>query len=90
MNAQDYMVEGSDYLVSLTKLVGDDIADVMGYVTYEFGDATFKLSQVVFKDGTTVWVGGEHDCAYLEYGKDAPKNLGTETLEALWPMEDDE
>lgn len=53
-------------MVSLSKLVGQEIKDVRGYVTTEFGEPVFKVSRIVLADGRMFYVGGEHDIAYLE------------------------
>lgn len=63
--AQDYFVDGSDYLLSLSKLTGRKIKDVSGYITREFGDPTFKVNKIIFDDGYEQYVEGEHDLPYL-------------------------
>jgi hypothetical protein len=62
INLSDVMVGNS---MSLRKLVGSEIVDVTGYVSGEFPDPVFKVSTIVFANGTHVWVEGEHDIAYL-------------------------
>jgi len=42
----------------------------------------FKVSQIVFEDGTTVYVEGEHDVAYIP-SDEKLKNMDEETLERL-------
>jgi len=78
-------VEGSDYLISLVKLIGKQIKDIEGSLTSEFGGATCELHSVVFKDGTKLSVEGEHDCPYLTlYSSRAEQpNFDEETLERL-------
>lgn len=51
---------------SLVKLAGKKIKDIYGYISTEFGNPDFQLSKIVFEDGTTSYVGGEHDHPYLE------------------------
>lgn len=51
--------------LSLNKLMGKNVVDIEGYVSTEFGEPTFKISQVIFDDGTSVWAEGEHDMPYL-------------------------
>ena len=66
MQAQDVMVDGSTYLVSLSKITGLKIADIQGIITNPFDvGATFQLCHVVLDDGTKIDVEGEHDFPYL-------------------------
>lgn len=51
--------------ISLAKLAGKAVVDLQGYISREFGDPTFKISKVIFADGTDSWVEGEHDHPYL-------------------------
>ena len=60
-----YLVDGSDYLLSYSKMTGKKVRDIEGYVTDEFGDCTFKLCTIVFEDGSSQSVEGEHDLPYL-------------------------
>jgi hypothetical protein len=83
-NLEDLAVEGSTYLISLTKLTGQRIVDIHGYLTSEYGEAAFKLCDVVLENGSVVSVEGEHDLPYLSYVKGDPVNLDTETLNALY------
>lgn len=54
-----------DYETSLTEMSGKVVADVVGYRCDEFGEPTFKLTRVLFTDGTHVDIEGEHDFPYL-------------------------
>lgn len=60
--------------MKLSELAGKKVMDIDGYVTSEFGHdiLVFKISKVVFEDGSTVWAEGEHDIAYLP-GEDFDK-----------------
>lgn len=49
----------------LAGIIGSKVAHVEGYMSREFGDATFKLTRVVFEDGRAVDVEGEHDMPYI-------------------------
>ena len=74
----------TDYRISLSKLIGKEVQDVVGYLSQEFGDVSFKLIKVIFADGSEMGVEGEHDHPYLvSYGKDDQPNFDDETLEAL-------
>ena len=63
---EKYLADGSDYEMSLKKM-GLNIADILGYVSHEFGEDTpvFKITDIVLADGTTIGVEGEHDIPYL-------------------------
>ena len=61
-NLDDYKI---DSRIDLAKLVGKKITNISGYITTEFGDPTFQLSQIIFEDGTFLWAEGEHDLPYL-------------------------
>ncbi len=58
-------VEGSNYLISLKKLLALDVVDIHGYIANEFGEPTFKPVKILFSDGSTIDVEGEHDFPYL-------------------------
>lgn len=81
-----------DYLLSLAKLTGKSIKDVHGYLSREFGFASFKVCDIVFEDGTELGVGGEHDFPYIEnpYPDSSPPNLDEDTLERLYIEINDE
>jgi hypothetical protein len=55
-----------DYEVSLSTLAGRKIVDLAGYRCDEFGDPTFKLTRVLFEDGTAFDIEGEHDFPYID------------------------
>lgn len=80
-----------DYTVSLTKLMGVPIKDILVSLSSEYGDVTLKLSQVVLEDGRTFFCEGEHDHPYLS---DYARILDTDELEAMFreenPDEDEE
>lgn len=78
---KEVLIDGSTFYVSFSKLVGQEIKEITGYITKEFGDATFKLSKIVMADGTSYYVEGEHDMPYLTEG--TAKFDGPE-LEALY------
>lgn len=54
-----HLVKGSDYLISLSSIVGKKVVDVHGYVTTRFGMLNFKLVAVVFSDGTMEGIDGD-------------------------------
>ncbi len=72
---------------SLTKLVGKKIADITGYPSDPFGGSpVFKLFQIIFEDGTSVFTEGEHDVPYISDNE--IHNLDEETLQSF--IEEDE
>lgn len=90
LNIDDLAAEGSTYLISLTKLTKQPIVDIQGYLSDDYGDASFKLCHVVFADGTKIDVDGEHDFPYLSSYEADALNLDIDTLNALfeqgeWP-----
>lgn len=65
---EKYRVEGDDFWVSLNAATGKKIKDIVGYFSNPYGGGvSFGLSQIIFDDGTKVWVEGEHDWASI-YG----------------------
>lgn len=85
----DVRPEGSSYGISLTKLAGVPIADVIGYISNEFGEPVFKVTKILFEDGTTTHVDGEHDIAYLSaFGENAPPSLVDETISDLYRQQE--
>jgi hypothetical protein len=80
---KDFLHGDSDTFFSLSKLVGKKIADITGYPTDPFGGTpVFKLHQIVFEDGTTVYAEGEHDVPYIPSDEEL-KNMDESTLKAL-------
>jgi hypothetical protein len=80
---KDFLYSEGDWRLSLSKLVGKKVVDVIGYPSDPFGAGPiFKVSQIVFEDGTTVYVEGEHDVAYIP-SDEKLKNMDEETLERL-------
>jgi len=76
--------DDTGYRISLSKLIGKEVQDIVGYLSQEFGEVLFKLTKVVLADGSEMGVEGEHDFPYLvSYGKDSQPNFDDETLEAL-------
>ena len=83
----DVTAEGSTYEISIVKLIGKPISDIVGYLTNEFGDATFQMCRVVFEDGTDLWCEGEHDLPYLTNSSTKQPNFDDETLKAIYEQE---
>lgn len=56
-----------DFEQSLTLTLGKKIKDIYGYVSAEFGEDTlvFKITRIIFEDGTDEQVEGEHDFPYI-------------------------
>jgi hypothetical protein len=80
-------VEGSSYLQSLLKLVGDKkVADILGYISDAYGGGpAFKLAYIVFEDGSKMGVEGEHDYPYATmFSKWPQPNYDEETLQRLY------
>jgi hypothetical protein len=84
---KDVLADGSTYEISLKKLSGLEVVDVLGYISNEFGQPTFKLTNVVLSNGCRIGVEGEHDFPYLtpHYRDElVPAGLQEETLQALY------
>lgn len=62
---KDYQHADSDYLLSYTKLCGKKIKDIVGYVSTEYDEPTFKITKLILEDGTEQHIEGEHDFPYL-------------------------
>jgi len=63
---KDFLFNETENLyLSYQKLSGKKIKDIVGYVSTELGDVAFKLSKVIFEDGTEQYVEGEHDFPYM-------------------------
>jgi hypothetical protein len=85
---KQHLAPGSDYLLSLSSVVGKSVKDVHGYVSHQFGEPVFKVSKVVFDDDTEETLGGEHDIAYID-SENHPE-LGDDKLNAIEPEEGDD
>ena len=86
----DVLIDGSDYEISLTKLVGKHIKDIGGYISQCVdGDLVFKLTELTFEDDTKLWFEGEHDFPYLDELNRCPQpNFNIETFETLYAEEE--
>lgn len=85
VNLDDVRVEGSDYLLSLSKIAGKKVVDVTGYISREYDEPTFKISRLVLEDGRELMVEGEHDFPYV-----ADDVGGDGVLEDLYNQDNDE
>lgn len=65
MEKQKYNSDIDKRYISLAKVKGSAIKEVVGYISTEFGDPCFKLSRIYFEDGTDCWCEGEHDMPYV-------------------------
>lgn len=89
-------VQVDDYFISLSKLTGKNIKDVICHLSKEFGeDITVVVFRLVFEDGSIMGFEGEHDLPYLtEYRTQKQPNFDDETLSNLYKEiegeEDDE
>lgn len=74
--------------ISLSKLTGKQIKDIIGHVSMEFDEPTFQLFQIILEDNTIFWCEGEHDMPYLTdgYGDNAAK-FNSEELQSLYDEE---
>lgn len=54
-----------DYEIDLERITDSPIVRIVGYVSREFGDPTFKMTRVITADGQSFHAEGEHDIAYL-------------------------
>jgi len=92
MNIKDLAVDGSNYEISLFKLIGKRAVDVRGYLIDDFGDPSFKITKIELEDGAFMGVEGEHDLPYLvTWGGDVQPNFDVDTLYELYDQssEDD-
>lgn len=87
---KDVAMEGSSYLIGLTKIVDKGIKEVVWYLSTEYDDPVFELSQIIFDDGSILGCEGEHDFPYLvTYGKSTPKNYNDEILSNIYKTDPD-
>jgi len=88
ITAKDIKLNGGTYEDSLSLLAGKQIKDVAGYISAAFGRHTlvFKISYILFEDGSKLYVEGEHDIPYItsEYNDERFPNLTDEALTRLW------
>lgn len=56
-----------DHELGLSAILGKKVAEVAGYVSAEYGADTlvFKITRILFEDGSAQYVEGEHDMPYL-------------------------
>jgi hypothetical protein len=47
-----YLYGDSDYLQSFTKINGKKVKDIVGYISNEFDEATFKICRIIFEDNS--------------------------------------
>lgn len=85
INKKDVLIDGSNYRISLSKLIGKRVIDASGYVSGEFGFSVFKICDLIFEDGTSISIDGDHDIAYIpqDSDKNMPNNMDEETLDYL-------
>lgn len=89
VNLNDVLSQHHSKGISLLKLLGKEVLDIIGEVSYEDGEKTFIVESIVFKDGSVVRLVGEsmEECyAYIDNLED--HKLDQETLKSLI-VEDD-
>lgn len=87
---EDVSVQDGDWTqISLAKLTGRHIKDIQGYISKEYDEPVFNISRIVLGNGKHLWVGGEHDMAFIE-DDDESLNLDEDTLEELYRQENPE
>ncbi len=60
------MSDHFDKLLKLSDVLNKRVADVVGYISNEFDEPTFKVVAVKFKDGSYETCGGGHDFPYVK------------------------
>ena len=70
--------------ISLSKYLGAQVTDLIGtIVDYGgYGAPIFKIYKVVFEGDSSLFVEGEHDCAYIPADEDVP-GLENDTMMAI-------
>lgn len=84
-----FLCEDSNYLQSFTKISGKKIKDIIGYISNEYDEPTFKITDIIFEDGTKQGVEGEHDFPYIVDYDDKTSALLDEIYEAENDDEED-
>lgn len=79
----DVKVGDSTFEISLSRLTDQKIKDVNGYISEEFGDPVFKITDIVLEDGTKLNCEGEHDIAYIAAYGDGEKYFADEIIENI-------
>jgi len=66
MRPDEVKTEDGRY-VSLSKLCGKQIVDVIGYIAdpWDLKEPIFLMRQIILEDGTRLQCEGEHDAAYI-------------------------
>ncbi len=79
---KDVLHSGSEFEISLSKLTGKKIVDVIGCISMEFGFPVFEVSSILCEDGLEINLQGEHDIAFIPQGSDSdmPPNMDEETM----------
>ena len=73
---KNYLYGNSDYLLSYSKICGRKIKDIVGYISTEYDEPTFKISRIILEDGYELGVEGEHDFPYIvDYDEKTAKIL---------------
>lgn len=64
---EDCKFDDDRFYLSLSKVYGKKVKDLVGFISTPFDEDTyiFKISKVVFEDGTDEWLDGEHECAFI-------------------------
>lgn len=90
VNRSDLIVGKGDFMMSLSKLTGKKVVDVTFYIVRQYGSWMMKVCDVVFEDGSTMGVEGEHDFPYLtEYTTYPMPNTDEESLREIYEQSDD-
>lgn len=80
-------VKADSWQISLTKLTGLKIKDIIGYIAKApgYGELFFQPTWVVLEDGREIGIDGEHEFAYLTpIAHQNVPNLDDDTLADLY------
>ena len=87
----DVLTPEGDLDVGLSRLVGKEIREVCGYFADMGGGVSFKLTHIIFDDGSQVGIEGEHDFPYVAtFRKWTFPTLEEETLNRLYEAQNAE
>jgi hypothetical protein len=91
IDKKKFLFGHDDWLFSLNRFTGKKVADITGYPSDPFGGTPiFKICQIVFEDGTAVFVEGEHDVPYIPSDEDLKDvRLDEETLQSFIEQDDE-
>lgn len=86
---QECLADDQKDWLGLTKITGQTIKEVEGYISKEYDDPVFMMTNIILEDGTKISCEGEHDMPYLSPYKAEKIHMDEDSLNHIYKTDPD-